>query len=344
MSWPAPIEALSQGVLGASSLALGGILGLFWHPSRRVSAAIMAFGSGALIAAIAFEVAVVVYDNSGFWTLFVGFMVGGGLFTLITGYIDQQGGFVRHPSSQRRYLFHQRQEEASEVLDRLAQIEVMRNLSPAEVQAVLPLLEFRAVQPETVICHEGEPGDALYFLAEGEAEVRKGETPIATLGAGEIFGEMSMLTGEPRSATVIARSPMHLYRLDRSHFNRLLTQSPQLASALSRVLARRLQATSASTQSLHQWRQQVLNSVELDLPFPQEQMLMEKLTRHSSAPLAILVGTLIDNIPESAVIGMTVGQSHVGGSFLLAVFLSNFRRLCLAQWGCGKLELRPATS
>ncbi|AOY80190.1 hypothetical protein BJP36_09905 [Moorena producens JHB] len=58
--------AFFQGILGASSLALGALVGVFWQPNRTVSAAIMAFGSGTLICAIAFEITIPAYKNGGF--------------------------------------------------------------------------------------------------------------------------------------------------------------------------------------------------------------------------------------------------------------------------------------
>lgn len=319
--------ALLQGLLGASSLALGALLGIFWQPSRTLSAAIMAFGSGTLLSAIAFEITLKAYHEGGFWPLLLGFVVGGTVFTLATKYIDQQGGFLRKPASRRRYLFQKRQEAESEVLDRLSHVEVMRTMPPAEAQAIVPLLEPMHAEPGQVLCREGAPGDSFYLIIAGEAQVLKGERVMTTLGPGEVFGEMALLTGEPRSATIVALTSMELYQLRRAHFNNALTRSPHLATALSRALARRLRSTTEAQleaeQNLDRWRQQALDSMELDLSTVEEQAMLHKLAK-SSAPLAILIGTLIDNIPESTVIGMTAGESHFGGSFLLAVFISNF--------------------
>ncbi|MFP4412231.1 MAG: protein kinase, partial [Coleofasciculus sp.] len=99
-----PTAAFLQGILGASSLALGACVGVFWQPSRHLSATIMAFGSGTLLSAIAFEITIPVYRHSGFVPLLIGFMAGGMLFAGLTSYIDQHGGFLRKPASSRRYL------------------------------------------------------------------------------------------------------------------------------------------------------------------------------------------------------------------------------------------------
>jgi zinc transporter ZupT len=120
---------------------------------------------------------------------------------------------------------------------------------------------------------------------------------------------------------------MELYQLHQEHFHTMLTWSPHLAWSLSRALARRLQVATESRMVVEhrfdRWRQQVMNQVELDLLLRDDQVTLENLIKQST-PFAILVGTLIDNIPEAAVIGMNSHNSDLGWSFLLAVFISNF--------------------
>ncbi|MEO1209014.1 MAG: cyclic nucleotide-binding domain-containing protein [Cyanobacteria bacterium J06638_20] len=333
------IAAFLKGLFGASSLLLGAILGIIWQPSRVFSAAFMAFGSGILLAALAFDITSHVYQQGGLIPLLLGFFLGGSLFSLATRYIDQKGGFLRRPSSSRRYLYKQRQETASGILNRLTHIELMRHMAPDEVQAIIPYLNLCAARPGDILCQEGKPGDSLYFILEGSADVLKDEHQVATLGPGEVFGEMAILTNEPRSATVVACTPMELYELKRADFNVLVPQSPSLSRALSRILARRLQATTQSqadaTKRYQEWQQAVLDSTSLTMPFPEEQAMLRSLSQRS-APLAILCGSLIDNIPESAVIGITTTTGHVGTSFLFAVFMSNFPEALSSSMGMKK--------
>ena len=77
------VTAFLQGLLGASSMALGAIIAVSWQPGRRFSAAVMAFGSGTLIAAIAFEIADNVYRIANFGVLVFGFLLGGLLFIAV---------------------------------------------------------------------------------------------------------------------------------------------------------------------------------------------------------------------------------------------------------------------
>jgi hypothetical protein len=98
-----PFSALLQGLIGASSLLAGATLGIVFQPGRVFTAAIMAFGSGTLLSAIAFDITLPVFSGNGFLPLVVGFALGGTLFTVIVNYIDDRGGFIRHPSSSRRF-------------------------------------------------------------------------------------------------------------------------------------------------------------------------------------------------------------------------------------------------
>jgi small-conductance mechanosensitive channel/CRP-like cAMP-binding protein len=101
-------------------------------------------------------------------------------------------------------------------------------------------LEFTTGEP---IVQQGASGDSLYVIQHGDVGVRlqvDGSTSdVATLGAGDIFGEMSALTGEPRAATCTARSETACYVIDRGAFEEVLEQRPAIAEHFCATLARR---------------------------------------------------------------------------------------------------------
>ena len=320
------IAAFFQGMLGASSLILGAFIGVFWRLNKALSAAIMAFGSGILLAVLAFEITDRIYQEDGFLPLLIGFFLGALLFIGLVGYVDRHGGFLRQPAPSRRYLLKQTREQASDVLSRIAHIDVIQHLPDAEQRILASFVKPMHVAPRDIICQEGEIGEHFYLIVKGEAEVRKRDRVVAILRTGETFGEMSLLSGEPRSATVMAVSPMELYAINKQGFESMLNRSPHLAKSISQTLARRLRlstATQNSEDNLSLWKQQLMNSVQLDMMLKQDSETLTGLVKHS-APMAILIGTLIDNIPEALVIGMDVGKSYIGWSFLVAVFVSNF--------------------
>jgi CRP-like cAMP-binding protein len=95
-----------------------------------------------------------------------------------------------------------------------------------------------------IITKQGSIAHWLYIIMFGEAEVRyepERSAPqlISTLGAGQFFGEMALLTGDTRSATVMAKTDVECYRLEGKAFQGLLLKRPEIAEGMSRVISAR---------------------------------------------------------------------------------------------------------
>src|SRR5215475_7729947 len=120
----------------------------------------------------------------------------------------------------------------------------LSNESLSRLSACLKLAEF---PPAEVIVREGAPGVSMYIIKEGLVEVRKKDPAtgidflVAQLSAGAAVGEMSLLTGKPRSATVSTVQPTVVFTLTRADFRNLLTQHPEISLGLARILAERLE-------------------------------------------------------------------------------------------------------
>jgi CRP-like cAMP-binding protein len=93
------------------------------------------------------------------------------------------------------------------------------------------------------IVRQGEIGDKFYIIESGTVEVtaKKGGKPLTdvTLGPGDFFGEVALLTGAPRNATVIAREPVEVLTLAKEHFDQALQRSKTLEEQLRDALYRR---------------------------------------------------------------------------------------------------------
>jgi CRP-like cAMP-binding protein len=95
------------------------------------------------------------------------------------------------------------------------------------------------------VCRQGEPGDSLYVLAEGRLSVNvKGgffsfSKKVAELGPGSILGEMSLLTREPRTATLVCEEPSKVFVLLADHFDEALRQNPAFAEQIKKLAADR---------------------------------------------------------------------------------------------------------
>ncbi|MFS8036244.1 Crp/Fnr family transcriptional regulator [Xanthobacter sp. AM11] len=129
----------------------------------------------------------------------------------------------------------------------LARIPMFRELEPSQLR----LLAFSAARLDVaagdILFQQGEAPDAAYVVLEGVAiiEVTAGGAAheVARLGRDTVVGEMGVLTGEPRSATVRAGEPMSVLRMETDLFLALLDRTPSLARAVLRDLAFRLQET-----------------------------------------------------------------------------------------------------
>lgn len=116
-------------------------------------------------------------------------------------------------------------------------VPLFRNLGSADLVEIVRALKRRTMPAGTVICRKGEPGDRMFFLADGT--VRIAATPPVDLGSGAFFGEIALLTGEPRMATVTAATTVTVLSLHAADFQLLIGRSPELASTIKRVALER---------------------------------------------------------------------------------------------------------
>jgi small-conductance mechanosensitive channel len=123
-----------------------------------------------------------------------------------------------------------------EMLRQVDLFSVLRDEERSRLRRELVLRRF--ARGEHVI-EQGQEGNTFYLVCSGELSVRVGEVEVSRLTRGQYFGEMSLLTGEPRTATVVSLSDVVLLELDRPVFARLFADHPELAPKVSALLAQR---------------------------------------------------------------------------------------------------------
>lgn len=121
-------------------------------------------------------------------------------------------------------------------------LELFAQVPGADLAEVVAATEEVELDDDERLFGEGEPGDALYLIVDGRVAVLRGSTTLAELGVREVLGEMALLDPAPRSATAIARGAVRLLRLGRDDFVNLLSERPEVAAGVIRVLTRRLRA------------------------------------------------------------------------------------------------------
>lgn len=135
--------------------------------------------------------------------------------------------------------------EIARRLQVLLGIELFKVLEATERQQLAERLAFAPFARGDVVTRQGATAHWLYIIASGEAEVwwqpPEGERQLLSrLPPGSLFGEMGLMTGAPRAATVLAATDLECYRLDKAGFEGILQARPTLAEGLSQILAQRL--------------------------------------------------------------------------------------------------------
>ena len=129
----------------------------------------------------------------------------------------------------------------------LQRIQLFSLLSWGECDAVVKKLKRREMPPGNVIVREGQAGNSMFFITSGKVEVRKKdpntgiEFLLSELGPGQCFGEMALLTEQPRSASVYAIEATTVGILEQAEFHELLMAHPKIGVSLTKILAARLQ-------------------------------------------------------------------------------------------------------
>ena len=207
------------------------------------------------------------------------------------------------------------------VVELLRRVPLFSELSTAELERVAQVGIPRSFPRETRIFHEGDPGDACYIVREGSCRVTR-EHPdgraitLATLGPGAIFGELAMLDGERRSASVEATENTELVALPASDVRNLIRGHPEMAEKLVVALTRRLREANErisrqSFQTVPSRVAGVLNQLLADEAVTP--MVREGVTiRLRQADLAQLAGTSRESVSRFLATLERAGVVRVG--------------------------------
>ena len=113
--------------------------------------------------------------------------------------------------------------------------------TPENILADLaPLMKERQYEQGTVIFKEGETGDCMYIIQQGSIRIHKGSTTLAILKDKEVFGELSLLDADTRSASATADTDCTLYKIDQEPFYELMDERPEVAKGFIKILCQRL--------------------------------------------------------------------------------------------------------
>jgi len=336
-SFAAVLDVGLVGLATTASSILGAALGLYVPIRKRVLACILAFAAGSLISALAIDLA---YEGAqqlhsqGFHAAAAWALVGGGfalgaiIYYLASLYLDQKGAAVRSPTRFREYAIERKQHDSKELIARLAKCDLLRHLPPEEIEGILPVIRPRHVEAGEILYRAGDPGDALYIVAQGAVEVLA-EDPdgiepsgkaIAVLEEGHAFGEMALLSGQPRTATIRAKGDADLLAIAKGDFERLIAGDRQMARAVERLSHERaITNLAAGGANPSRWADVAASSLHHVTRGEADKLLAEA---GHGAGLAIVFGNILDTIPGCLVIGAKfTGFESMSLTLMLGMFL-----------------------
>ena len=128
----------------------------------------------------------------------------------------------------------------------LRRIKILASMTDDQLERFAQFVEVEKVPQWSVIVKQGDPGDSMYFILEGELRARINvmgqETILATLGAGDFFGDISLFDHGPRSADVVANSDSLVVKITAAAFDKLAKEAPEIATPFLRAVGRTLSA------------------------------------------------------------------------------------------------------
>jgi CRP-like cAMP-binding protein len=136
-----------------------------------------------------------------------------------------------------------------EGIDLLAQVPLFAALSRRHLKKLAEHADLVSFRARETIVKTGQPGGTFYVILEGEAKVTRGAKSIGRLEPGDFFGEISLLDGGPRTATVTAETPVRTIRVFKRSFDKVVAEEPTVAAKILGVVARRLRDAERSISS-----------------------------------------------------------------------------------------------
>jgi zinc transporter ZupT len=343
------------GVIATCSNVFGAALGLYFPLSKRLLSCILAFASGALISALAIDLAykgAVSLQSGGAsksltWTLIGGgFAIGALIYYVAARYLEQQGAAIRYPTRFREYARERKRENAAEIIALLSRCALLRHLPPEDIGEILPCVRSRSLDPGEILFRAGDPGDALYIVAAGKVEVIDGGAEdarvLADLEPGQAFGEMALLSGGARTATVRAAGATELLTIEKQDFDDLVAHDRQMASAVEQMSHERaVRNLAAGGGSAHKWAQVANSSIDHLTRKESDQIFAEAA---DGAGLAIVFGNILDTIPGCLVIGAQfVSFQNLSYTLLVGMFLGGIPEAAASAAMLRKAKYRPST-
>lgn len=217
--------AFLVGTLSALSLPLGTLTTLFWTPSDRSMAWLMAFGAGALLAALTIDLVATAVERGDFNVLALGCVVGSLTYLALNQLVNNKGGFLRKTSTTVYHLKRDQQRQFGRMSSSFQRLPFFKDLPEYEAQLLAGIIERRHYPANATLYRRGDPSNAMYLIEEGEVQLldpQQDMQPFISLGKLAAFGRMAFITGATYQTVPVTRRPTAVWAIDRDDFSRML--------------------------------------------------------------------------------------------------------------------------
>nr|MBC8359195.1 cyclic nucleotide-binding domain-containing protein [Candidatus Aminicenantes bacterium] len=276
-------RALIFGLISAVALPLGALTSRFWKPKDRIVAFLLAFGGGALLAALTIDLVGDALEKGDFYPLALGCILGGLFFVGLNHVVNNKGGFLRKAATTINYLRKKKIRQYKKICQKLSQIPLFHHLPPEEIQALVHYVSSRTYQKGSTILRQGEPGDSLFIIESGKVDivdVKSNMRKIAELKENDVLGEMAIMTGEPRSATAVTATDTKVWIILKEHFDLLIRNSPRLAEAVKKLVSARItdlkEKQTIDPEKAKQWERKALDNLDEVITIPTDTEIKEE--------------------------------------------------------------------
>ncbi len=228
------------GVISAVSLSLGALTATRFQFTDRVISFLMAFGGGALLAALTLDLVAHGIESGYFAALGVGWVAGALLFLVLNNAVNDIGGFSRKVSTRLYQLRRQERRRFRKFLSGMQRLDIFSGLPESDYEALRASIQQQHYPKGAYLFRSGDPSDFLYLIESGDVDLIN---PLAPVHDGkkdaesmDVIGRFSFLTGAPSAMHAVALTDCVVLKLPRLAFLSLLPSSPELVQAVHRLL------------------------------------------------------------------------------------------------------------
>ncbi len=227
------------GLISALSLPLGTITSAFWKPGDRVMAFLMAFGGGALLAALTIDLVGSALQKGHFHVLAIGCILGSFLFIGLNHIVNDYGGFLRKASTTLYHVRRKGRKRFKQILSHVRRIDLFNNLPEAEAEELTSCFIRQEFLKGSRLYYYNDPCINLYIIEDGKVDLldpKEEMRLLNNLGNNDVFGGMAFFTGCPHTTEAIATVNSSVWLLPKKRFETHIQHTPHLADELQKFL------------------------------------------------------------------------------------------------------------